>query len=691
MAPAVFVALVAIVMAARLGPLFRAPLMEEGDLAVNALQIRNAKRAHEIYGNYSRYEFHHPGPAFFYVYAAAEALLFDRLRVVPSPGNAHLIAIVCLQFAFLTAALWLIATRFPWRPLAPLALLAATIWIRQHPEIAVSVWPPHVIAIPFLCFLVACTCVAVGDSAVLPVAVVTGGFLFHGHVAQSLFVVTLGTAAIVMGARTGKTEVAGPTGGGFPPWRKAFLLGGALVAVFAIPLLVDIVQLGLRSNVAAILGRFSADLGQHVSFRQSVLFFVTYPIASREQDAMLTTNVGPAIAYFVQRHWIAIAASVAVLFAPVVLRIVGRSRMSAGERRIAWSAQVLLAIAVADCLIWGMAQADAIRHYNGVFYYAVYFYAALFGLAIVARALACRWDRRAELGIAGVAAVVLALGLRAHRASPAERGMPIQRAVDTALSETRDQAPKLLVVARGNWQIAAAVALELQRRGVNFFVPDWWSFMFQPQRGYSQLQERRTNFDTWWIAPAGAGGLDLTSGLALYRQPAPLDPNGARIDFTAGTAAFRYVVTGVQDGDFMSTVAAGGMTSNERRVRLRFAPLPASHDVKIMLDAASALEDGAPMPARILLNGQEVGWVSVQNRTEVAVDVAQERWNESKDATLELFFPDARVLRSPARPDYTGWIGWRIWSIRFVPERSSESSASVLSSHVKAAEKPKEL
>jgi hypothetical protein len=79
---------------------FRETHIEDGDFAANALQIRKAKTFGEIYGNYSRWRFHHPGPGFFYCYAAGEALLYDGLKAVPSPHNAHLFTGVLLQSLF---------------------------------------------------------------------------------------------------------------------------------------------------------------------------------------------------------------------------------------------------------------------------------------------------------------------------------------------------------------------------------------------------------------------------------------------------------------------------------------------------------------------------------------------------------------------------------------------------------------
>src|SRR6266404_6233843 len=69
-------------------PIFYVPHYEMGDLAANSLQIIRAKHFEAVLGNYSRFGFYHPGPAFFYVYAASEALFHDALHVVPTPLNA---------------------------------------------------------------------------------------------------------------------------------------------------------------------------------------------------------------------------------------------------------------------------------------------------------------------------------------------------------------------------------------------------------------------------------------------------------------------------------------------------------------------------------------------------------------------------------------------------------------------------
>src|SRR5580693_5029723 len=74
--------------------LFSHSLYEVSDLAVNALQVQNAKHFRELLGNYSRWNFHHPGPAAFYMLAAGESVFYDTLPVVPAPLNAEFLTVL---------------------------------------------------------------------------------------------------------------------------------------------------------------------------------------------------------------------------------------------------------------------------------------------------------------------------------------------------------------------------------------------------------------------------------------------------------------------------------------------------------------------------------------------------------------------------------------------------------------------
>ena len=108
-----------------------------------------------------------------------------------------------------------------------------------------SIWPPHVLFGPFLLLITFGAGVASGDVKFLPIVILAGGMLVHGHVAQPLFVVPLGCLALIRVVRRGE-------------YRNAHLAISALIlAVFVLPIGIDSLR-GSQSNIAAIL--------QHISF-----------------------------------------------------------------------------------------------------------------------------------------------------------------------------------------------------------------------------------------------------------------------------------------------------------------------------------------------------------------------------------------------------------------------------------------
>ncbi|HEX2101351.1 MAG TPA: hypothetical protein VHF69_11835, partial [Candidatus Synoicihabitans sp.] len=184
-------ALTALVVFANRELLFRTEIHETSDFAVNALQIERAKHFQEQYGNYSRYHFNHPGPAFFYVYALAEIVLHDWLHLVPSPHNAHVFGGIVLQGAFFAIGLMILSQLLERRAVLTVGLLLGALHFAAADHAFASIWPPHVLLMPFFTFLAATAAVAVGRLRVLPWLVLSGCFLAHGHVAQPLFVVVL--------------------------------------------------------------------------------------------------------------------------------------------------------------------------------------------------------------------------------------------------------------------------------------------------------------------------------------------------------------------------------------------------------------------------------------------------------------------------------------------------------------------
>ncbi len=659
---AVLAAVVGLLFVVRGRELFRQPLLEQADLALNALQIANAKHGAELLGNYSRFEFHHPGPAFFYVYAAAERWLHDAWRLVPSPGNAHLIAAVVLQAAFLAAAVaWLAALigRAAW---LPGALLALALYSVGHSEAFTSIWPPHVLAVPFLCFLVAATAVATGRVRAAVPLFLAGGFLVHGHVAQPLFVGVIGGWALVAGARQWRRENPADTVAALiraDRWTLAICAG--LLALFLLPLVVEVVSHGARSNVAAILARSEANARGHASFGQAVVFLLSYPVTDRSADRLLTA-FGPGIGAFLRAHVVGVAFWTGVLALPLVAALTWARRWATEERRVFSAGAIALGLAIAGALVWGMAQADGVRHYNGFFFDGLFGFALLLDVALLVRALNLRAERWVRIGAFATAALVAVWAWRVRPIAAEERGHSIRAGVAAALATETDRRPKLLVFDDEAWPVAAAVAVELVRRDVEVRVDPWWAFMFHRQhdRGTRPPEE----FDVWRIGPEkGADAVPLVWNWTLTRAPAALEPAGAAITFGGDGGAFRYVVAGVEVGE----PTRDGFV-NDRRVVLRFAPAAANADVRLVFEATRVDAARGAMPAEVLFNGAPLGRVVLDDAGRAEARVPAAAWNAARVASLELRFPEAFAERRALRPDYEAWRSWRLRAVRTAAE-----------------------
>lgn len=659
----VLAGLLALLVASRFDVFFRVPFLEFADFAVNALQIHEAKSFAELHGNYSRYEFNHPGPAFFYVYALGERVLHDWLRLVPSPGNAHLLASAALQGFFFVAGLMLLRPVVRGRAFVPLALAAAALFFGYNRESLTSVWPPHVLALPLFCFLAAGTVVALGRLRHAGSLALAGGFLVHGHVVMPLFVGGIGALAVGLGIYRWRRDGdgAGARPAFWPSHRRMILVAVALIAVFLLPLAIDVATRGSRSNVSAILGRIAANAEEPRGVGQSLLFFFSFPVASREHDRLLTT-VGPGTWRFLREQLPGMLVWAAVLAVPPLVAWGWRRRLEPPERRFFLAATALLAAAVVCCIVWGVAQSGGIRHYNGYLYQGIYFFGGLLGVALVARQIESGWRTPMSVGVVALAIVTAGYALRSQPVSVGERGLSIRDGVAVALAADPTRTPRLLVFGREAWHIGAAVALELTRRQIGSYVLPWWSYMFQRRHDASQFgDDLEARTVTWWIAPRAPGGIPLTGEHALFQEAATLTPAGGSIDFGPGGNGFRHLVTGLMDAD-----PDGVPRTNERRLALRFRPERTTGEVRLLFDAEAEAE-GSPRraaAAEVFFAGTRVGRIEAEARGEISVVVPAALWNAQPAVVLELRFPEATSQRLRVRPDYERWSAWRLWRIR---------------------------
>jgi hypothetical protein len=222
--------------------LFSRAIYEEGDAAANSILVDNAKHFSQLVGNYSRIGFHHPGPAFLYVHALGEWLLYDVLGAVPTPWNGQAVAVLLLNAALLALAItiicrWLAPGRAPNWVTAAVAG-TALVYLGSNVDMGTSTWPPFEYFAPYVLLLAAGASVAAGAIRDLWALALAAGLLVHGH-AEFLFLATT-LAAIAVAAPLWRHRREMP---GFLRAHRWHLVAALVVSALALlPIVVDLVR-----------------------------------------------------------------------------------------------------------------------------------------------------------------------------------------------------------------------------------------------------------------------------------------------------------------------------------------------------------------------------------------------------------------------------------------------------------------
>jgi len=220
------------------------PNLEAGDFAANSLQVLQAKNGLIAEGHYSRFGFHHPGPALLYLLAFNEVVFFDVLGLVPSAFSAHLVAVALVNAIGITSVTFLLrrVTRTWVMAFAGSAVFVVSLsWMNI--QVFNSAWFPYMYAIPFAAFLVALMVALRGHAIGLPVAAFFGGLLINGH-ASFLFIVPavliLALALDFLGSRVGNQSPATSL-----TWLRthssAAVSAAVIFALFLLPLLARLI------------------------------------------------------------------------------------------------------------------------------------------------------------------------------------------------------------------------------------------------------------------------------------------------------------------------------------------------------------------------------------------------------------------------------------------------------------------
>lgn len=622
--------------------LFLQPHTEIGDFAANALQIRSAKFFQEIYGNYSRWGFHHPGPGFFYFYAAGEWIFHDLLKAVPSQFNAHMIAGILLQTGLLVWGLAILHHHVRRVVIVPVFLVLAAVHfgIVNHTPFYdsafFSIWPPHVQLFPFVCFVIACASVAAGTLKDLLPAVFAGCLLVHGHVAQPLFVVPLFVLACIGFVHYHRRH-SGLFRASVKRHRILLALTFLILALSLAPLAIDVSR-GSQSNLRTILNHMSAPESDHKTLTQSLLYLACF--ASYEPDPQnYCDRLGPDSLKFLRERWyfagtwfLILAGAIGVSFTKWNRHVFGR-----------WfSVYVLSALFLTIC--WGILQSGPMFSFNAHINYGLLFLV----LVLVALPVCQIIGRATERGLV-VLCSILALPLfygtaKGWNFSADLPSITSNTNVMPGLEESAKASAgrtKFLLFERDNWGWAASVAIALQRLSFDFAVPPGSALEFGSRHARDLVAAVSSeNMGVWRFVPTGTGfaGFNVTPNGPYVISSADVHPSGTEINFGASDRnAPAYTLLG---WDFSSEEEHAWSVG--KSAMLFFQPGPAERDVEILFDVAPAILPGVQSQRlEVAFDKSVTATYALQTRSTVTLRIPASSWNKQHPVTLAFGFPDA--------------------------------------------------
>ena len=519
---------------------FGTALYETSDLAANSLQILRAIHLQEIHGNYSRFGFHHPGPAFFYVYAAGEVVFYNLLHLVPAPHNGHLLAAALLQSTFLSAAIAVMARyAAPNRGLFVTSAIAVALvhfQLAGNPE--TSIWPPDQLVVPFAGFVVVAIAVACGRVGLVPLLVICGGFLVHGHVAQPLYVLPMGGLALGLGFWTRCRQDALPVFGLVRKYLKSLTLAFVILVVFLVPLAVDAAR-GSNSNLATIAAsltkpRTGTDVHSATQILGYALAYLSYPADLPLFNFRLSQFVS-----FEAHHMAGLAVSLlALVVLPIALLLTGRAGRArvdaaAGHRwpgsRFFLIYYGFVALAALLTLVWVYIQRGPLYPFNSYFEYGLMFVAAMPPLVVICR----RWPikgSRATTAVVGMLAVGLALSTAfplPFQEDP--NGLELNTSLQAVVAARSNSGPVVIDFVQDDWIQATGAVLALERDHVTWYVRPlfngWAGNVLGNDRVYAGPTGSAPTPELWFLTkpdPSHHGQIVLTPELAIYPRPPSL-------------------------------------------------------------------------------------------------------------------------------------------------------------------------
>ena len=320
---------------------FTSHMFYDSDFAANAILIDRAKHFGLDIGNYSRVGFNHPGPAFLYPQAWAELLFHDLLHAVPEPFNAHQLGMMIVNAALIGAAAYLLHRHTKSVFASALSVGIVILAAGSMDATLVQPWMPFLYIWPFFLFLVAAASVMSGRTRSLPLFILGGGMLVHGHVSFAVPVALIGIAGIATEVVRHRHEL----GSYAKRERTPLVISAALVGLFLLPIVVNLLR------------HWPGELAKYYDYSQQV------------QRHDLKESLRFVASYWPGSGAVAVLIGAGALLAGLVL---AWRHPLASVRRFCLAIEVVAALATLAFLEYAIAGVDFfVYRYVGYFYLAV--------------------------------------------------------------------------------------------------------------------------------------------------------------------------------------------------------------------------------------------------------------------------------------------------------------------------------
>jgi hypothetical protein len=181
------IALICLIVAAIVIARQAQPMAPTGDTAVLESYTRMASEGRLLVGPYSRFQWHHPGPIYFYVLSPFYAASGHHTAGL----NA---AAVAINLSLLTASVVIAATSGG-PILAVTVASVSAFYVFRLPDLLVSVWNPHIVVLPLVATALLCAAAAAGRAWLLPLAALAASFVAQTAVGVLPAAVLLGVAS----------------------------------------------------------------------------------------------------------------------------------------------------------------------------------------------------------------------------------------------------------------------------------------------------------------------------------------------------------------------------------------------------------------------------------------------------------------------------------------------------------------